>query len=220
MPTFTDFKGCFTCFTLFFDVNFTEPDCLHLNKEEEKKKEKPCTLTVTVAVPLSDAADCHCWVSVVFYLLLWMFVDIKQQVCISLRTTKRHRNVIAWCVALFVVLMQLSDWAAAVAVLYAEVLYFFQFLYFFVCVSCLIIIWKEHLIARCFRERTESFPSRGPGHVGDKPASLLLTVIVCFLWDFLMTLYRHFIFSLSVEPCHRVCCRGSTAHLQKLAMLK
>lgn len=124
-----------------------------------KKNPVVLGLTVTVTVLLSDTADCHCSVSVVFYLLLWMFVDIKQQVCISLRTTKRHRNVIAWCVALSVVLMQLSDRALAVTVLCAEIQSFF---FSFFCVSYLIIIWKEHLIARCFYDRTESFPSRGP----------------------------------------------------------
>lgn len=124
-----------------------------------KKNPVVLGLTVTVTVLLSDTADCHCSVSVVFYLLLWMFVDIKQQVCISLRTTKRHRNVIAWCVALSVVLMQLSDRALAVTVLYPEIQSFF---FSFFCVSYLIITWKEHLIARCFYDRTESFPSRGP----------------------------------------------------------
>lgn len=83
------------------------------------------------------------------FLFLWSFVDIKQQVSISLRMTKRHRNVIAWCVALSVVLMQLSDRANSVTVLCAGNLFFLHYL--------ILLIWKEHLIVRRFL--TEQNPS-------------------------------------------------------------
>lgn len=219
-----------------------------------KKNPVVLGLTVTVTALLSDTADCHCSVSVVFYLLLWMFVDIKQQVCISLRTTKRHRNVIAWCVALSVVLMQLSDRALAVTVLCAEIQsFFFQFLLCFLShnylkrtPNCEMLLRQNRILpisrpgqflsaissmchgrvsdlstkfARVLWALVAVSVPRG-GHVGDKSASLLLTVIFCFLWDFPLTLYRHFIFSFAVELCHHVCCRGITAHLEKLAILK